>query len=116
MKRAIASRTGARVIGQWVGGELEAASGAGLRLEPGGIVVVLGSHDNINRLRDLAGGAVTLRHEGPFVVGGGGEVGRKVAELLRAVGEEVRLVDRHAGAEWIRWVTCSTRGCWKRPA
>jgi Trk K+ transport system NAD-binding subunit len=96
---AIATRTGATVIGQWVGGELEVSSGAGLRLEPGGILVVLGSHANINRLRDLAGGAVTLRHEGPFVIGGGGEVGRKVAELLRAVGEEVRLIDRHAGAE-----------------
>jgi Trk K+ transport system NAD-binding subunit len=96
---AIATRTGATVIGQWVGGELEVPSGAGLRLEPGGILVVLGSHASVSRLRDLAGGAVTLRHEGPFVVGGGGEVGRKVAELLRAVGEEVRLIDRNAGAE-----------------
>jgi Trk K+ transport system NAD-binding subunit len=96
---AIATRTGATVIGQWVGGELEVPSGAGLRLEPGGILVVLGSHANVNRLRDLTGGAVTLRHEGPFVVGGGGEVGRKVAELLRAVGEEVRLIDRNPGAE-----------------
>ncbi|HEY4562037.1 MAG TPA: TrkA C-terminal domain-containing protein, partial [Thermoanaerobaculia bacterium] len=96
---AIATRTGATVIGQWVGGELELPSGAGLRLEPGGILVVLGSQANVNRLRDLAGGAVTLRHEGPFIVGGGGEVGRKVAELLRAVGEEVRLIDRNAGAE-----------------
>lgn len=96
---AIATRTGATVIGQWVGGELEVPSGAGLRLEPGGILVVLGSHASVNRLRDLAGGAVTLRHEGPFVVGGGGEVGRKVAELLRAVGEEVRLIDRKAGDE-----------------
>lgn len=96
---AIATRTGATVIGQWVGGELEVPSGAGLRLEPGGILVVLGSQANVNRLRDLAGGAVTLRHEGPFVVGGGGEVGRKVAELLRAVGEEVRLIDRNAGDE-----------------
>lgn len=96
---AIATRTGATVIGQWVGGELEVPSGAGLRLEPGGILVVLGSHVNVSRLRDLAGGAVTLRHEGPFVVGGGGEVGRKVAELLRAVGEEVRLIDRNDGDE-----------------
>jgi len=96
---AIASRTGATVIGQWVGGELAVPSGSGLRLEPGGILVVVGSHDNINRLWDLAGGAVTLRHEGPFVIGGGGEVGRKVAELLRAVGEEVRLIDRRDGAE-----------------
>jgi len=96
---AIGTRTGAKVVGQWIGGELMVPDGSGLRLEPGGILVVVGSPESVDRLQDLAGGAVTLRKEGPFVVGGGGEVGRKVAELLRAVGEEVALVDRHAGPE-----------------
>jgi Trk K+ transport system NAD-binding subunit len=96
---AIGSRTGAIVVGQWVGGELAVSSGSGLRLEPDGILVVVGSPQSVDRLHDLAGGAVTLRREGPFVVGGGGEVGRKVAELLKAVGEEVTLIDRHAGPE-----------------
>jgi Trk K+ transport system NAD-binding subunit len=96
---AIGTRTGATVVGQWVGGELVVPSGSGLRLEPDGILVVVGSPESIDRLHDLAGGAVTLRRDGPFVVGGGGEVGRKVAELLRAVGEEVKLIDRHPGPE-----------------
>jgi Trk K+ transport system NAD-binding subunit len=96
---AIGTRTGATVVGQWVGGELAVSSGSGLRLEPDGILVVVGSPESIDRLHDLAGGAVTVRREGPFVVGGGGEVGRKVAELLKAVGEEVRLIDRHPGPE-----------------
>jgi Trk K+ transport system NAD-binding subunit len=96
---AIATRTGAKVVGQWIGGELMVPDGSGLRLAPGGILVVVGSPESVDRLQDLAGGAVTLRREGPFVVGGGGEVGRKVAELLRAVGEEVKLIDRHAGPE-----------------
>jgi Trk K+ transport system NAD-binding subunit len=96
---AIGAHTGATVIGQWVGGELEVSDGSGLRLAPDGILVVVGSHGSIDRLHDLAGGAVALRREGPFVVGGGGEVGRKVAELLRVVGEEVRLIDRHPGPE-----------------
>jgi len=96
---AIGTRTGAKVVGQWIGGELMVPDGSGLRLEPGGILVVVGSPESVDRLQDLAGGAVTLRREGPFVVGGGGEVGRKVAELLRAVGEEVKLIDRHAGPE-----------------
>jgi Trk K+ transport system NAD-binding subunit len=96
---AIGTRTGATVIGQWVGGELEVPDGAGLRLAPDGILVVVGSHASVDRLHDLAGGAVALRREGPFVVGGGGEVGRKVAELLRVVGEEVRLIDRRPGPE-----------------
>jgi Trk K+ transport system NAD-binding subunit len=96
---AIGTHTGATVIGQWVGGELKVSDGSGLRLAPDGILVVVGSHGSIDRLHDLAGGAVALRREGPFVVGGGGEVGRKVAELLRVVGEEVRLIDRHPGPE-----------------
>ncbi|HTG33847.1 MAG TPA: NAD-binding protein [Thermoanaerobaculia bacterium] len=96
---AIGTRTGAKVVGQWIGGELLVPDGSGLRLEPGGILVVVGSPESVDRLQDLAGGAVTLRREGPFVVGGGGEVGRKVAELLRAVGEEVKLIDRHPGPE-----------------
>ncbi|MFL6259289.1 MAG: potassium channel family protein [Thermoanaerobaculia bacterium] len=96
---AIGSRTGAIVVGQWVGGELAVSGGSGLRLEPDGILVVVGSPQSVDRLHDLAGGAVTLRREGPFVVGGGGEVGRKVAELLKAVGEKVTLIDRTPGPE-----------------
>ena len=96
---AIGTRTGAIVVGQWVRGELVVSSGSELRLEPDGILVVVGSPRSVDRLHDLAGGAVTLRREGPFVVGGGGEVGRKVAELLKAVGEEVKLIDRHPGPE-----------------
>jgi Trk K+ transport system NAD-binding subunit len=96
---AIGARTGVTVVGQWIGGELVVPDGAGLRLVPDGILVVVGSRESVARLQDLAGGAVALRRDGPFVVGGGGEVGRKVAELLRAVGEEVCLIDRHPGPE-----------------
>jgi Trk K+ transport system NAD-binding subunit len=96
---AIGTRTGAIVVGQWVRGELVVSSGSGLRLEPDGILVVVGSPQSVDRLHELAGGAVSLRREGPFVVGGGGEVGRKVAELLKAVGEEVKLIDRNPGPE-----------------
>lgn len=94
---AIGARTGATVIGQWIGGELAVADGLGLVLQPGGILVVVGSPESVDRLQELAGGAVSLRREGHFVVGGAGEVGSKVAELLRAVGEKVRLVDRRSG-------------------
>ena len=94
---AIGHRTGATVIGQWVGGELVVPDGAGLELQPDGILVVVGSQESIDRLQELAGGAVLLRRDGPFVVGGAGEVGSKVAELLRAVGEEVLILDRRGG-------------------
>jgi Trk K+ transport system NAD-binding subunit len=96
---AIAARTGATVVGEWVGGELVVADGSGLLVNPGGLLVALGAPPSIDRLQDLAEGTVALRRHGHFVVGGGGEVGRKVVELLRAVGEEVLLIDRSEGAD-----------------
>jgi Trk K+ transport system NAD-binding subunit len=96
---AVGARTGATVIGQWVQGELEVPGGPGVRIEPGGTLVVVGSRESIDRLSDLAEGEVASRRRGHFVVCGGGEVGRKVAELLRAVGEEVKLIDRQPGPE-----------------
>ncbi|HSN85947.1 MAG TPA: NAD-binding protein, partial [Thermoanaerobaculia bacterium] len=99
----IGARTGVTVIGQWVGGEMGLLSGSKARIEPGGTLVAVGSHDSIDRLNDLAeglaGGTPASRRQGHFVVCGGGEVGRKVTELLRTVGEEVRLIDRQAGPE-----------------
>jgi Trk K+ transport system NAD-binding subunit len=95
----IGARTGATVVGQWQGGELQVMAGPGTRLEPGGLLVAVGSHDSIDRLSELTEGAVATRRHGHFVVGGGGEVGRKVAELLRVVGETVRLIDRRAGPD-----------------
>jgi Trk K+ transport system NAD-binding subunit len=92
----IGPRTGATVIGQWIGGELVSPSGAGTRIEPDGILVVAGSRRSIDRLDELAGGGAGLRRKGHFVVGGFGEVGRKVVELLRIVGEEVKVVERQA--------------------
>jgi Trk K+ transport system NAD-binding subunit len=90
----VATRTGAKVIGQWRGGELAVPRDSGWRVEPGGILVAVGSHESIEKLSELAG-AVRRRRHGHFVICGYGEVGRKVVELLRAVGEEVRVIERH---------------------
>jgi len=90
----LGARTGATVIGQWIDGHLEAPPAATMRLRTNGILVVVGSSDSVSRLTELCGPATTLRQEGPFLVGGFGEVGRKVVELLGDVGEKVCVVDR----------------------
>jgi Trk K+ transport system NAD-binding subunit len=96
----VGTRTGAKVIGQWRGGELAVPVDGGWRVEPDGILVAVGSHDSIEKLSELASaGTVRRRRGGHFVVGGYGEVGRKVVELLRAVGEEVRVIDRRPPRE-----------------
>jgi len=91
---AIGARTGAVVIGQWVGGALRAAPMASTRIEPGGILVIAGTDESVERLSALCAGAVPLSRTGPFVVGGYGEVGRKVVQLLQDAGEQVLVVDR----------------------
>ncbi len=93
---AIGARTGSVVIGQWVGGELRVAPTASTRIEPGGILVIAGTDESVARLSELCSGAVPLSRNGPFVVGGYGEVGRKVVQLLLDAGETVVVVDRKA--------------------
>jgi Trk K+ transport system NAD-binding subunit len=65
-----------------------------MRLEPDGIVILVGSADNVQRFEELCGEALPLRRSGPFVVAGYGEVGSKVVQLLSDVGEEIVVVDR----------------------
>jgi Trk K+ transport system NAD-binding subunit len=93
----VAHQTGATIVGQWLGGELVTSSDPAARIEADGILVAAGNHASIERLTELAGGQTALRRKGHFVVGGFGEVGRKVVELLRTVGEEVRVIERKAG-------------------
>jgi len=90
---AIGAETGATVIAQWVEGELRRQPTAESRMVPGGILVAVGSDEALDRLAGLAG-AVALRQEGPFVIGGFGEVGRKVAQLLADAGEELVVIDK----------------------
>jgi Trk K+ transport system NAD-binding subunit len=95
---AITRTDGATVVGQWVGGRLVAPATPTMRLESRGILVVVGTPEALNRLAELAGGTAELKREGPFLIAGYGEVGRKVRELLTDVGEEVRTVDRNPAA------------------
>ena len=90
----LGQRTGVSVIGQWVEGRLVTPPTAGMRLEPDGILILVGSAENILRFEELCGEALPLRRQGPFVVAGYGEVGSKVVQMLRDVGEEVRVIDR----------------------
>ena len=90
---AIGAQTGATVIAQWVEGELQRQPTAETRLVPGGILVAVGGDEALDRLAGLAG-AVALRQDGPFLIGGFGEVGRKVAQLLIDAGERVVVLDK----------------------
>ena len=68
-----------------------------MRLEAGGILVLVGNDDSIRNFMNLCAGARQLRRHGPFLIAGGGEVGRKVAELLTDCGEETFIIDSRPG-------------------
>jgi len=87
-------KTGVSVIGQWVGGQLLTSPTAQMRLEPGGILVLVGSRESVQRFEALSTEAHPLRRQGPFVVAGFGEVGQKVVQLLKDAGEETIVIDR----------------------
>lgn len=88
---------GATVIGQWVGGKLISPPTPNMRLEPGGILILVGNDESIPRFLKLCAGTRRLRRDGPFLIAGGGEVGRKVAELLTDAGEETFIIDSQPG-------------------
>ncbi len=91
----IGTRTGATLIGKWVGGVLSAPLEASSRLDAGAILVAAGSEESLERLRALAAGATPATvPSGPFVIAGFGEVGQKVAELLRDAEEPFWVINR----------------------
>ncbi len=93
----IGQSTGVTVIGQWVGGRLKVPVTPDMRMEPGGILILVGSDESIKKFTDLCTGTHTLRRPGPFIVAGFGEVGRKVVELLHDAGEETRVIAAEPG-------------------
>jgi len=93
----IGQHAGVTVIGQWVGGKLITPVTPQMRLEPGGILVLVGTPESIQRFMAVCAGTTQLRRHGPFLVCGGGEVGRKVVELLTDAGEETFVIDSQPG-------------------
>ena len=94
----VGQHAGVTVIGQWVAGKLIAPPMPDMRLEPGGILVLVGNDESIRHCMSLCEGARRLKRDGPFLIAGGGEVGRKVAQLLHDCGEQTFVVDVRPGA------------------
>jgi Trk K+ transport system NAD-binding subunit len=84
---------GVSVIGQWSEGVFTTAKGPETRVEPGAILVVVGTHAHLERVERLA---MPIRRSGPIVIAGFGAVGHKVAEMLRDAAEACVVVDQAA--------------------
>jgi Trk K+ transport system NAD-binding subunit len=83
------TETGASVVGQWSDNELQSPPAEDEELTPGMILVAVGTPESIRRLSEMAR---PIPREGPLVVLGFGDVGRKLAQLFTDAGEEVCVV------------------------
>lgn len=86
-------------VGQWVGGRLDTDLAADSVVEPDGTLIVAGASSAIEQLRAEVNGRREPRF-GRHVVGGFGEVGRRVVELLHEAGQEVMVID-HAHTDGV---------------
>jgi len=93
----LGQHAGVTVIGQWVGGKLISPPSSSMRLEASGILILVGNDTSIQNFMNVCSGTRKLRRDGPFLIAGGGEVGRKVAELLTDAGEETFMIDSEPG-------------------
>ena len=83
-------RYGVTVLGQWVDGRFELATGPDTRIGAGVILVAVGAHANLAKVDNLA---APIKKSGPILVAGYGAVGHKVAQLLRDAGEKAIVID-----------------------
>ena len=93
---AIGQSTGAIVVGQWIRSRLEGRCDGSMRIEAGALLEIVGHEESLDQAALLIGG-VFLRQAGPFLVGGFGEVGHKVHQLLCDAGEQVKVIERREG-------------------
>jgi Trk K+ transport system NAD-binding subunit len=85
------------VVGIWSRSRLQTRCHGNAVLEPYAVVELVGEPDTLAHAAALLGTPL-LRNNGPFLIAGFGEVGRKVHELLTDVGEQVRVIEQHSGA------------------
>ncbi len=90
------ARLPATVVGVWNRSHLLTRCSPDLLLEAGAVLELVGTDEGL-REAAAALGARLLHSEGAFLIAGFGEVGRKVHELLTDVGEDVHVIERHAG-------------------
>lgn len=82
------------VVGQWVRSHLAAPCTQDMIVEPGAVLELVGNAASLERAAS-AFGLPLIRNRGPILIAGFGEVGRKVHELLRDAGEDLRVIERY---------------------
>jgi Trk K+ transport system NAD-binding subunit len=90
LQQAGLRKLGVSIVGMWSGGQFIEMPSPDTVIAAGSVVVAIGSHAALERLGEQA---QPLARSGPFLVCGYGEVGSKVAEMLKDVNEPVTVVN-----------------------
>lgn len=88
--------SGLTVIAVWTGGSLDAHPTASTLLPANGLVIVVGPVEQLEAFVEKTEGTSKMRDEGPVVIVGFGEVGRKVDELISDAGDSTITIDQTA--------------------
>jgi Trk K+ transport system NAD-binding subunit len=83
--------TGATVVGIWQRGVFVPNPGQNERIQSNSVLMVVGGLEQLSRIRDLT---VGTRKEGPLIILGYGDVGRRVAKVLGESGINPLIVDK----------------------
>lgn len=86
------------VVGMWRRSRLVTRCSPDALIEPGVVLELVGTADALDESATRVGAGL-LHGDGPFVIAGFGEVGRKVHQLLCDVGEIVHVVERNSGPD-----------------
>ena len=90
------ARLPAAVVGMWCRSQLHTRCNGETVIEPNSVLELVGDPESLDDAARRAN-APLMRSNGAFLVGGFGEVGRKVHELLTDAGEDVRVIERAPG-------------------
>ncbi|OPY49023.1 MAG: Calcium-gated potassium channel MthK [Methanosaeta sp. PtaU1.Bin060] len=84
--------TGANIVGIWRRGSFLPCPGPDEVIQSNSVLMAVGDIEQLSRIRDLTLGP---RKEGPLIILGYGDVGRRVAKVLADCGIRPLIVDRH---------------------
>ena len=87
----LGKNTGAIVAARWKKGRIECPITADITLSEGDILILVGSHKGVEKALEFL--QIDKRRDGKVFILGYGEIGKKVAEILNNVGEQIVTID-----------------------
>jgi voltage-gated potassium channel len=91
LEEKVIKETGARIVGIWQRGVFVPNPGPEEVVRTNSVLMVVGKIEQLSRIRDLT---IGKRKDGPFIILGYGDVGRRVARVLGDCGIKPLIVDR----------------------